>query len=387
MKRLPMVFAAILFISMMCGCGSSGSSTEIIESSSGFSTEVVEEKTTTIAPTEKQTGEPVTTAEPTTENSIDQSAVNQREAYQKLQEDFAVFISSVFGDDYIDYLSDEMPLVVFDGDDGTYSFTFNAKNRGCFPLVCLYAAATPIYCQQNNHALDMVSVWYTSDSFDKDGLSWTSYDGEKGLFCDMSVDDYNIAFLSDIAYDDVKTIIELGTGINKFEEYYAASEKSQEEGGNNSAVPREYQNALATAQRYSDGQHMSKDRLYKQLTSEYGEAFDEDAAKYAVEHVDADYKKNALLTAKSYSDGQFMSKKRIYKQLTSEYGEMFTEEEAQYAVDNLEADYNYNALMTAISYRDGQNMSKSKIKKQLVSDYGEMFTEEEAQFAIDHLDD
>ncbi|MDQ0555916.1 hypothetical protein QOZ92_001029 [Paeniclostridium ghonii] len=31
-----------------------------------------------------------------------------------------------------------------------------------------------------------------------------------------------------------------------------------------------------------------------------------------------------------------MSKDRVYQQLTSEYGEQFTEEEAQYAVDNME---------------------------------------------------
>ena len=31
-----------------------------------------------------------------------------------------------------------------------------------------------------------------------------------------------------------------------------------------------------------------------------------------------------------------MSKEEIYKQLTSQYGEKFTAEEAQYAIDNLE---------------------------------------------------
>lgn len=31
-----------------------------------------------------------------------------------------------------------------------------------------------------------------------------------------------------------------------------------------------------------------------------------------------------------------MSKARIYDQLTSEYGEKFTAEEAQYAIDNLD---------------------------------------------------
>ena len=31
-----------------------------------------------------------------------------------------------------------------------------------------------------------------------------------------------------------------------------------------------------------------------------------------------------------------MSKQKIYDQLTSEYGEKFTAEEAQYAIDNLD---------------------------------------------------
>ena len=46
--------------------------------------------------------------------------------------------------------------------------------------------------------------------------------------------------------------------------------------------------------------------------------------------------KSALKKAKSYSDNMNMSKARLYKQLTSEYGELFTAEEAQYAIDNLD---------------------------------------------------
>ncbi|MCD8038900.1 MAG: Ltp family lipoprotein [Lachnospiraceae bacterium] len=82
-----------------------------------------------------------------------------------------------------------------------------------------------------------------------------------------------------------------------------------------------------------------------------------------------------------------MSKQGIYNQLVSEYGEQFTEDEAQYAVDNLEADYNYNALQKAKAYQDDMAMSPSAIYDQLISEYGEQFTEDEAQYAIDHLDD
>lgn len=97
--------------------------------------------------------------------------------------------------------------------------------------------------------------------------------------------------------------------------------------------------------------------------------------------------KNALKKAESYSETFHMSKQGIYEQLTSEYGEGFTKEEAQYAIDNLNVNYNENALEKAKSYQDTLNMSKKAIYEQLISKYGEGFTKEEAQYAIDHLDD
>ena len=82
-----------------------------------------------------------------------------------------------------------------------------------------------------------------------------------------------------------------------------------------------------------------------------------------------------------------MSKKAIYDQLVSEYGEQFPEEAAQYAMDNLEYDWKGNALKKAQSYAEQMSMSKSAIYDQLVSEYGEQFTPEEAQYAIDHLEE
>lgn len=150
---------------------------------------------------------------------------------------------------------------------------------------------------------------------------------------------------------------------------------------------KEYQNALKKAQNYSKTMHMSREGIYQQLISEYGEGFPKDAAEWALDHLDADYKYNALKKAENYSDTMYMSKEGIYDQLVSPYGEKFTKEEAQYAVDNLVADYNKNALMKAKSYESSMNMSKSAIYDQLTSEYGEKFTSEEAQYAIDHLDD
>ena len=101
-------------------------------------------------------------------------------------------------------------------------------------------------------------------------------------------------------------------------------------------TPKEYRNALAKAQMYVNLMHMSKARLYTQLTSSYGERFSEEAAQYALEHVKADWKENALRTAENYSRTMHMSKARIYDQLTSEYGEKFTQEEAQWAMEHLD---------------------------------------------------
>lgn len=83
-----------------------------------------------------------------------------------------------------------------------------------------------------------------------------------------------------------------------------------------------------------------------------------------------------------------MSKQRIYDQLISEYGEGFSTADAQYAIDHLEdIDWAENALVTAKNYYNNMHMSKNKVYDQLVSNYGEKFTAEEAQYAVDHLTD
>ena len=96
--------------------------------------------------------------------------------------------------------------------------------------------------------------------------------------------------------------------------------------------------------------------------------------------------RNALRSAETYSDMMYMSKQGIYDQLTSEYGEKFTPEEAQYAIDNIKGDYLETALKSAKNYQENMSMSKDAIYDQLVSDYGEKFTAEEAQYAIDNID-
>lgn len=133
----------------------------------------------------------------------------------------------------------------------------------------------------------------------------------------------------DFTYSDL--VIEIDADkINK------TSKKLFKSLGSEKRIPKEYKNALEVADSYANNQHMSKARLYRQLTSEYGEKFPAAAAQYAVDNVKTNWKKNALKTGKSYYLNQHMSKDRVYQQLISEYGEQFTPDEAQYAVDHLD---------------------------------------------------
>lgn len=101
------------------------------------------------------------------------------------------------------------------------------------------------------------------------------------------------------------------------------------------SVPAEYASALVKAQTYSDLMHMSKQGVYDQLTSEYGEKFSPEAGQYAVDNMKADWNANALEKAKDYQKTMSMSPAAIHDQLTSQYGEKFTAAEADYAIAHL----------------------------------------------------
>ncbi|GCF92982.1 hypothetical protein NRIC_08730 [Enterococcus florum] len=151
------------------------------------------------------------------------------------------------------------------------------------------------------------------------------------------------------------------------------------------SLPTEHRSALKKAESYAKTMKMSKQGVYDQLTSEYGEQFSAEAAQYAIENLSIDWNKNALASAESYAKTMKMSKAGIYEQLISEHGEQFTPEEAQYAIENVAADWNKNALETAKNYQDTMSMSPEAIRDQLTSDYGEKFTPEEAEYAIQNL--
>lgn len=114
----------------------------------------------------------------------------------------------------------------------------------------------------------------------------------------------------------------------------STNEQKQEEKADND-IPREYKAALNKAELYAETMYMSKQGIYDQLVSEYGEGFPPEAAQYAIDNLDWDWKANALKKAEQYAETMNMSNQSIYEQLISEYGEKFTHEEAQYAIDNL----------------------------------------------------
>lgn len=62
-------------------------------------------------------------------------------------------------------------------------------------------------------------------------------------------------------------------------------------------VPQEDKNVLRQAQTYSDKMYMSYQKIYDQLTSDYDGQFSAEVARYAVDHVDADWNVNALAKA------------------------------------------------------------------------------------------
>lgn len=95
------------------------------------------------------------------------------------------------------------------------------------------------------------------------------------------------------------------------------------------AIPMEYQNALKSANEYLNYTAFSKEGLYNQLKHE---KYSDDAARYAVDHVNADWKECAVKAAESYLAYSSFSKEELYDQLIYE---KYTEEEARYAVDKV----------------------------------------------------
>jgi hypothetical protein len=86
------------------------------------------------------------------------------------------------------------------------------------------------------------------------------------------------------------------------------------------------ENAIESAQSYLDSGDFSKKGLISQLKYE---DFSKSDAKFAVNHVDADWKQEAVEAANSYLDSGSFSKQGLYEQLIYE---KFTPTQAAYAI-------------------------------------------------------
>ena len=97
--------------------------------------------------------------------------------------------------------------------------------------------------------------------------------------------------------------------------------------------------AIESAQSYIDLAGFSRAGLIGQLTSEYGEQFTEQEAADAIQYIEdnnlVNWNEEAVEAAQSYLKYSSFSREGLYDQLTSEYGEQFTPEQANYALEQV----------------------------------------------------
>lgn len=96
------------------------------------------------------------------------------------------------------------------------------------------------------------------------------------------------------------------------------------------------ENAIRSAQSYLDFTAFSRAGLFDQLTSQYGEGFEAADAEFAIAYLEqnglVDWNAEAVQSAESYLSFTSFSRQGLYDQLTSQYGEQFTPEQAEYAL-------------------------------------------------------
>ena len=143
------------------------------------------------------------------------------------------------------------------------------------------------------------------------------------------------------------------------------------------SIDPEYTNAYATAKKFSEKSHLSKQQIKNDLTKY--DKYSEDATQYALNKLNIDWKEQALLKAKSYQEFHY-SKEKLVEQLINI--EKFTQEEADYAIEQGNFDWKENAVKEAESYANGGKITKEKLLEKLV--VYRKFTQEEAEYAIEH---
>ena len=156
------------------------------------------------------------------------------------------------------------------------------------------------------------------------------------------------------------------------------------------SLPIGQKNAVKSAESYLKSMAFSRDGLFQQLTSEYGSGYTEEEASAAIafieEHGRVDWNAEAAESAESYIKSMAFSRNGLYQQLTSEYGEQFTDEQASYGIayleDNGKVDRFQEAAESAESYLKYSSFSRDELYNQLTSEYGEGFTAEHAEYAL-----
>ena len=152
-------------------------------------------------------------------------------------------------------------------------------------------------------------------------------------------------------------------------------------------------NAIKSAKSYLSFSGFSKQGLIDQLSSEYGDQFPVEDAKYAVDFLESigfvDWKEQAIKSAKSYLDFSSFSKQGLIDQLSSDYGDKYTKDIAAAAVDYLEqngmVDWKEQAAKSAKKYLDFTSFSRQGLIDQLTSEYGDKFTLEQAEYGVSQV--
>lgn len=97
--------------------------------------------------------------------------------------------------------------------------------------------------------------------------------------------------------------------------------------------------------------------------------------------------KQAISAAKTYlNSGVGFSRAGLIDQLTSQYGNQFDQADAESAVDSLAPDWNAQAVDAAENYlNSGMGFSRDMLVQQLTSPYGNQFTQAQAEYAANQV--
>lgn len=141
-------------------------------------------------------------------------------------------------------------------------------------------------------------------------------------------------------------------------------------------ISREFTNALESAKNYLKFTNLSKEGLYNQLIFD---KYPEEAAKYATETIQADWKEHAIGSANNYLTYSAFSQESLSSQLTFDN---YTEDEIRYALENIEVNWEEQALQSARQLQSFTPLSNQALFDQLIFSG---FTEEQADYALKNL--